>query len=94
MLDSTVTTYFDTGLKPATFYGYRVIAISRAGERSEASIVAGAHTAPTPGLRYSTSLTGGTETSIADPNGYQLAIRGPPRKTSPSVPWTMVRSRP
>src|SRR5262245_30791038 len=73
----TTTAHFDTGLKPATFYGYRVIAMGRSGEHSEASVIAGAQTAPLPGLRYETSLTGGTDVSIADPNGYQLLIQGP-----------------
>jgi PKD repeat protein len=76
----TSTVFFDTGLKPATFYGYRIIAMSRSGEHSEASVIAGAQTAPLPGLRYQTSLSGGTDVSIADPNGYQLTIQGPTRR--------------
>ncbi|HEU5154787.1 MAG TPA: PKD domain-containing protein [Gemmatimonadales bacterium] len=80
LVGPTTTVYFDTGLKPATFYGYRIIAMSRSGEHSDASVVAGAQTAPLPGLRYETSLTGGTDVSVADPNGYQLTIEGPTRR--------------
>ncbi len=79
-VDPGLTTYFDTGLDPSTFYGYRIIALSRAGERSEASVVAGTHTAPVPGIRYSTGLSA-TEVDIADPNGYQLSLGGPAHKS-------------
>ncbi len=68
--------FFDTELEPETFYGYRVVAINREGQRSEASTVAGARTAPLPGLRVETGLGGGTDPAIADPNGYRVMVTG------------------
>jgi PKD repeat protein len=69
--------YFDTGLEPGTFYGYRIVAVNREGQRSEPSTVAGARTAPLPGLRVETDLGGSTDPSVADPNGYRVSVSGP-----------------
>jgi PKD repeat protein len=74
---NTGTTYFDTGLEPSTFYGYRVVAVDRLGNRSEPSAVAGALTAPPPGIRIVTGLGSNTTNALADPDGYQLRITGP-----------------
>lgn len=68
--------YFDTELEAETFYGYRIVAINREGQRSEASTVAGARTAPRPGLHVETGLGGGTDPGVADPNGYRIIVTG------------------
>jgi PKD repeat protein len=69
------TTYFDSGLEPATFYGYRIVTVDRLGESSQPSVVAGAQTPPLPGIRISTSLSGSPAGS-ADPNGYLVRVTG------------------
>jgi PKD repeat protein len=74
---NTGTTFFDTGLEPSTFYGYRVVAVDRLGNRSAPSTVAGALTAPAPGIRIVTGLGSNTTNALADPDGYQLHITGP-----------------
>src|SRR5690606_40330367 len=55
-VDASTTSYFDTGLDPGTFYGYRVLTVDRVGESSRPSTVAGALTPPPPGLVLETSL--------------------------------------
>ncbi len=77
------TTYFDSELEPATFYGYRIVAVDRLGESSGPSVVAGAQTPPFPGIRISTSLSGSPAGS-ADPNGYLVRVTGP-RDTTVAV---------
>src|SRR5262245_56634089 len=44
------THWVNDGLDPETIYGYRVVALSFSGTRSEPSLVAGARTAPVPGI--------------------------------------------
>jgi PKD repeat protein len=68
--------YLDTGLQPATFYGYRLISLNKLGDKSGPSTVAGALTPPPPGIRVSTVLGVGTTAAIADPDGYRLRITG------------------
>src|SRR5690606_7026860 len=75
-VDASTTSYFDTGLDPGTFYGYRVLTVDRVGESSRPSTVAGALTPPPPGLVLETSLRA-TPPGAEDPNGYQLSITGP-----------------
>lgn len=77
------TTYFDSQLEPATFYGYRIVTVDRVGERSAPSVVAGALTPPLPGIRISTSLSG-TPAGSGDPNGYLVRVTGP-RDTTVSI---------
>jgi PKD repeat protein len=68
--------FLDTGLQPGTFYGYRLISLSKLGDASEPSTVAGALTPPLPGIRLQTVLGVGTTTAIADPDGYRVHITG------------------
>ncbi len=68
--------YLDTGLQPATFYGYRLLSVSKLGDKSSPSTVAGALTPPPPGIRITTILGSGTTAAIADPDGYRLHITG------------------
>ncbi len=75
-VDGALTTYFDTGLDPATFYGYRVFGLDRLSKASPPSTVAGAQTAPLPGIRLQSSLQN-TAPGLADPNGYQVSVAGP-----------------
>ena len=70
-----VTTYFDTGLDPETFYGYRIVSLDRLDEASPPSVVAGARTAPLPGIQVRSSLGG--PAALADPNGYLVHVGGP-----------------
>lgn len=70
-----VNSYFDAGLTPGTFYGYRIRTVSRVGERSRASTVAGALTPPVPGLVLQSSLQA-TPPNVSDPNGYRVLISG------------------
>ncbi|MDZ4862486.1 MAG: PKD domain-containing protein [Gemmatimonadota bacterium] len=72
---TTVTSYFDTGLDPETFYGYRIISLDRVDEASPPSVVAGARTAPLPGIELQARLGGSA--ALADPNGYRVVITGP-----------------
>lgn len=74
---NTGTSLFDTGLEPSTFYGYRVVAVDRLGNRSVPSVVAGTLTAPMPGIRIVTGLGSNTTSALADPDGYQVVITGP-----------------
>lgn len=83
-VDPGSTSFFDTGLNADRFYGYRIVAINREGDRSHPSVVAGAHTAPLPGIQITTGLTGDTDPTIADPNGYRVVLSGP-RDSSLSV---------
>jgi PKD repeat protein len=75
-VEPTTTVFFDTGLEPDAFYGYRIVALGRTGDPSRPSIVVGAHTAPRPGLRIVTALAGATPPAAGDPNGYQVRISG------------------
>ena len=75
-VNPTSTVYFDTGLEPETFYGYRIVALNRVGDPSRPSVVVGVATAPRPGIRLVTALGGGTSSSVADPNGYRVVLSG------------------
>lgn len=83
-VNPNATSYFDTGLEADRFYGYRIVAVSREGQQSDPSVVAGAHTAPLPGVEFTTGTSGGTDPAIADPNGYRITLTGP-KDTSISI---------
>ena len=68
--------YIDTDVEPETYYGYRVVALSRFGDRSSPSVVGGARTPPAPGIEVVTSTTAPNASSL-DPDGYQVSITGP-----------------
>jgi hypothetical protein len=82
-VEPTTNVFFDTGLEPDAFYGYRIVALGRTGDPSRPSVVVGARTAPRPGLRIVTALAGATPPSAGDPNGYQLRISGAEIASSP-----------
>ena len=42
--------FIDTEVEPETFYGYRIVAVSRFGDQSRPSIVSGTRTPPPPGM--------------------------------------------
>ena len=66
--------YLDTGLDPETFYGYRVRTVLQLGRVSEPSAVAGARTAPPPGILVTTETIA---PAGGDPDGYLVDITGP-----------------
>jgi len=69
-------TWIDTDVKPETYYGYRVIAVTGVGDRSPASVIAGARTPSRPGIDIVTS-TIATAAGAIDPDGYEILIAGP-----------------
>lgn len=72
---SALVSYFDTQVRADHFYGYRVRAVGALSARSGPSTVAGARTAAAPGILVRTSTTFATPAS-ADPDGYQVSVRG------------------
>ena len=70
------TGYFDRGLTPNTVYGYRVRAIDDFGSEMAHTTVAGARTAPEPGIQVVVqSILGGDARFSTDSNGYQARVR-------------------
>ncbi len=68
--------YLDTDVQPATFYGYRVVAVTSFGDRSRPSIVGGAQTPPPPGIDVSTRSESPAP-QASDPDGYRVTLAGP-----------------
>lgn len=68
--------HIDTDVEPETYYGYRVVAMSRFGDRSSPSVVGGARTPPAPGIQVVTTTSAPNSASL-DPDGYQVTITGP-----------------
>lgn len=75
--------YFDIGLEPDTYYGYRVIAQSRFGARAVPSLVRAARTPPRPAVLVTTGTILATP-AAGDPDGYMAFLRG--ATDSASVP--------
>jgi PKD repeat protein len=73
---SGLVVFIDTDVEPETYYGYRVVALTRFGERSGPSVVGGARTPPPPGIRVVTSTSAPNAASL-DPDGYQVTLSGP-----------------
>ncbi|MBP7548944.1 MAG: PKD domain-containing protein [Gemmatimonadaceae bacterium] len=72
----TEVVWLDTDVRPETFYGYRIIAVTATGDRSGPSSVGGALTPPLPGIEITmTSLV--TVAEALDPDGYDVVIAGP-----------------
>src|SRR5262249_24695887 len=69
-------TWLDTDIEPSTYYGYRVITVTRFGDRSIPSVVGGLKSPELPGIQVQTA-SAVTANSSTDPNGYDLAIVGP-----------------
>ena len=68
--------WLDTDVAPETFYGYRVIAVTSTGDRSQPSSIGGALTPPLPGIEITmNSLV--TVAEALDPDGYDVVIAGP-----------------
>lgn len=68
--------FLDTEVEPETYYGYRVVAISRYGDRSAPSVVGGTRTPPPPGIVVVTESQAPVA-EAADPDGYRVTIVGP-----------------
>src|SRR5215831_4478922 len=68
-----VNRFVDDSLDPETIYGYRVVTVALTGQRSEPSLVAGARTAPVPGIVATVSTA---PPELADPAGYTVTIAG------------------
>ncbi len=77
---AALVSYLDTSVEPEHYYGYRVRAVAALGVRSDVSTVAGARTAPVPGVRIRTSTSFASPAS-ADADGFLVSVRGP-RDTS------------
>src|SRR5262245_22983867 len=73
--------YFDTGLDPDTYYGYRVETVTKLGRVSAPSVVAGARTPPLPGILVRTHTLG----SGTDPDGYTAVVRRAPDSMLASI---------
>jgi PKD repeat protein len=71
-----MTVFVDTDVKPETFYGYRVVSVTRTGDASPASIVGGARTPPPPGIVVQTETHASVPDAL-DPDGYSVVIQGP-----------------
>jgi hypothetical protein len=69
-------TFLDTAAEPDTYYGYRVFAVTAAGTESLPSTTAGLKTPPPPTLVIGIT-TDMPNPASADPDGYQLVVRGP-----------------
>jgi PKD repeat protein len=67
--------FFDVGLEPDTYYGYRVVAQSRFGARSLPSLVRAARTPPPPAVLVVTSTAHATPAAI-DGDGYVAFLHG------------------
>ena len=65
--------YFDTDLTPDTYYGYRIRTLTKLGEVSGPSVVAGARTPPPPGIVVETQTLG----RGIDADGYTSVLHGP-----------------
>jgi PKD repeat protein len=68
--------WIDSDVKPETYYGYRISAVTSAGDRSTPSVVGGARTPPLPGIEIrTTSIV--TVSESFDDDGYDVVIAGP-----------------
>ncbi len=74
-LGRNVTEYLDTGLDPASRYGYRIEAFDPSGASLGASTTAAADTPPLPGIDVQTVTD--APPGAADADGYALTIAGP-----------------
>jgi len=66
-----VSQFVDDSLEPETTYGYRVLAMSYQGVGSTPSLVAGARTAPWPGIIISVATN---PQQLAPHTGYQVTV--------------------
>ncbi|HEU4994631.1 MAG TPA: PKD domain-containing protein [Gemmatimonadaceae bacterium] len=67
--------FIDTDVQPETFYGYRVRAFTRFGDRSRPSVVTAARTPSPPGIVVATHTTAPV-TDAMDPDGYRVILQG------------------
>lgn len=70
---ASATEFLDTGLDPETFYGYRVLGLLDLGRVTEGSVVAGARTAPAPGVLVRVP-TQAPNPGFTDANGYFVEV--------------------
>lgn len=70
--------HIDNALQPESFYGYRIITVTRFGDESKSSTVRGVRTPPLPGVEVTTTTIQQDErTNAIDADGYLLRLRGP-----------------
>lgn len=81
MQASQQVVYIDTDVQPETFYGYRVVAVTRYGDKSRPSVVGGARTPSPPGIVVQTQSEAPVPEAM-DPDGYRIALRGPDSATA------------
>lgn len=68
--------FFDNDVKAETFYGYRVVTLSKLGGRSSPSTVGGTRTPAPPTLVVRVSTVAPNDASM-DPDGYVATVIGP-----------------
>jgi PKD repeat protein len=67
----SVRQFVDDSLTPETTYGYRLLALSNKGVESAPSLVAGARTAPWPGIVASVATN---PLQLGPPTGYEVTV--------------------
>ena len=67
-------TYFDTDVEPATYYGYRIIALTALGDASPPSNVGGTRTPPLPAISVA-ARTAAPNASSSDNDGFIAELR-------------------
>jgi PKD repeat protein len=72
-VSSAATAHLDTQLDPETFYGYRVVGLLEQGRVTAPSVVAGARTAPAPGVVVEVT-TDSPNPAFIDRDGYLVEI--------------------
>ena len=71
LASASVRQFVDDSLTPETTYGYRVLALSNKGVESTPSLVAGARTAPWPGIVASVATN---PLQLGPPSGYEVTV--------------------
>jgi PKD repeat protein len=82
--------FFDHDLESDTYYGYRVVTMTRFGGRSAPSTVRGARTSPPPGILV-TTRTQITTPASADGDGYVVSLMSDAERSSTSIGLTDAR---
>jgi PKD repeat protein len=80
----TPVLFFDSDLLPDTYYGYRVVTLTRFDTRSKPSVVRAARTPPVPAIRVETQTTYSSPASV-DPDGYVVTLLNGSPLTSATI---------
>jgi PKD repeat protein len=86
----TPVLYFDGDLAPDTYYGYRVVTVTRFDSRSAPSVVRAARTPPVPGIRVETETQLTTPSSV-DADGYVVTLLNGQKLKSSAIGLTDAR---